>query len=146
MDDTRRSRFEIALKKQDLSKRYFEDDETNARRREAKSQQPGNCHWPSTLDTSHSRFCCRYSQPVGFLRLLVRHRASSIKAWCWAALEHRLTASVSPIASLRQRFLGWLGPVPSSPLPCKGIPGGTGPLRFGVRVNLEGHFEISGEA
>jgi hypothetical protein len=38
MDDTRRSRFEIALKKQDLSKRYFEDDETNARRREAKSQ------------------------------------------------------------------------------------------------------------
>jgi hypothetical protein len=37
MDDPRRSRFEIALKKQDLSKRYLTDDEAHARRCETKS-------------------------------------------------------------------------------------------------------------
>jgi hypothetical protein len=76
MDDTRRSRFEIALKKQDLGKRHFPDDEAHARGCEAKSEEFGYSDWPSALGTSRPNAVSRIASRIECLRL-VRHASAS---------------------------------------------------------------------
>src|SRR5262245_13943810 len=111
MDDTRCSRTENTLQKQNLRKGDLKDDEAHPRCFEAKSSALGNCPWRSALGTSQSvsRFPCSQSGVPRWLGLVSR----LMKAWCWAA--NGTSFSRVRFIDSQSTLRGWLGPVSYCP-------------------------------